>query len=1645
TGPSSAADGSFYIYVEASVNGKGYPIKVAILNSPCFDLAGATAATFSFQYHMFGPDIGALRFQVSVNEGLSWQTIWQQQNNQGPEWKKAYVAFSDYQAGDVLQFRFLGTRGRGSQGDIAIDNISIYGLLYEGRPAYQYYVDADNDGYGNPNSFIFSCSPTPPFGYADRAEDCNDQDGNINPDAPEIPCDNIDNNCNGMDDDPLLPPPVAIGDTICSGESALLRAQPVSGKSIFWYTAPDDISEVPEFGVLYAPILPPNNTAFPQTYTFYAEETDFRCFSATKAPATVVVNPTPSVSFSQETQVCPGEALNLASLDIQDSRGTGAQLAFFSSPDLHEESRLPTAVVAPFSDTTFYFTMTTDLGCQVSGEIPIQFAPTPQLTIEPSADFTLCVESEQNINITPQDGNPPLSYTWSSGETSSSISIVAGRQPGQTTQYALTVTDQFGCTQDTLISVETISSISSIVRSIDNVTTCSGSDGAITITPQGGLLPFTYEWQGTNGASGRADDIPSNTYTIENLQQGAYRITVTDNSSDACAFRLRTSYVNGPDAEVRAVDSQPVSCAGANNGFICLDVIGNPAYQWSTGDTSACLDNVPGGYYAVTITEADCSTILDSLFIAEPTELTYAIESIPSICADTPDGIIHVTGFGGTPPYQISWSDGSTGSLRNNLLPGQYAFTITDQNGCSQQDIITLTAPNSLVVEAAQTTNVSCANQADGFIQLAVNGGIPPYQYLWNTGSTRSVIGALSPGTYTVTVTDFGGCNLSRAFTISEPNPLQAQLLNAVDPVCIGDSSGQIQIGGQGGNQPYAFRWADGSTGPIRSGLPNGNYQVVVTDAKDCISDTLTVPLRTSSAIDLIATVSSPLCVGRSDGQIDIQPVGSAPFRYLWSRGDTTSSLGSAIPGSYSLRLTDVNGCLLDTSFQVQALSEPIQPVFNLVQPQCEGTVDGRISVTISGTPQQPLQYQWNDGQVIKDRQRIGEGEYQLTITDALGCIHISDTLSIISPDPVIIELAGQGEILCRGDSNGFLELEVYGGIAPYSYTWIGTSDTTPSAYNLSAGAYRIFVSDNNGCPAQASFQIDDPPSLETEVTITQGNICIGDSSNSLQLHVEGGVGPYNFSWNTGSMASALENVAPGAYSATVSDANGCQNTIPAIKLKDPGDAFQLAAFQGNDVSCFGKKDGSLDVSITGGTAPYRYVFSNATLLRSDSNMVRLTGLAPGSNYTVTVIDQNGCVIESAPVSLSEPTPLNSRRLTSLPNICFGGKEGSIFTSVQGGTAPYQYTWYDAADNLISTQSNLTQVGAGTYLMAVEDAQGCVDTLFNLRVEEKSSPLQLADTSILVPNCRGESTGSIRIQLAGGTPPYQYMWSTGSTSQNLLNVPAGTYQLQVTDSDTCRTQFSGLFINEPPTFISVTDSLNNPSCPGNSDGLITTAITGGVPPYALTWDRNGEVISIDTNQISGLEEGVYTLQVIDDNQCRKQFGFQLFDPDTLNLDFIINAPSPDQSDGRITAVVRGGTPEYNYNWSTGDTLSVLDSLSSGRYTLTVTDKNGCTISQDVQLVITHIQDQLQVRRVAIFPNPFRDLIQIDLSLYRMQAIDLQLYDMRGGLIYQEARSQAPQHQMIWDMSRVPTGSYQMVIRSRGVIIYSGKVIKLGTR
>jgi len=1644
TGPTSDVSGDGqYAYLETT--GSSCPAgSQARLRSGCFlaETSPSGTCNISFNYHMFGPDVGQLQFAVSKDGGQSWQTIWSQQGSQGINWRKQYLTYSAYQVGEQLQFRFTATRGNGSQGDIAVDNITIYGLSYQGRPQNIFYVDGDGDGYGNPIEMLRSCTPTPPPGYVADDSDCDDTRADINPGMEEIPCDNIDNNCNGLDDDFILPPPLVINDTICDGQRAFLRAQPVSGKSIFWFTEPDDPFENPEFGVFFTPDLPPNNTAFPQEYSFYAEETDFRCFSDPKAEAVVVVNPTPSPRFDETVVLCPGEAVDLAGLNIQDERLTGAALTFFADASYGSSELISNTEVFPQGDTTFYFQFTTEQGCTARGEIPVQVAPEPEINPLPAANFTLCEESSQELSIVPADTANIYQFSWSNGAITPTLNIEATGSAGNQAAYSVTVTDPQGCQRDTTFRVETITSINSIIRSTTEVSDCAGNNGAITLTPQGGLPPFTYQWAGTNGDTGMVSQINSLTYTIEGLSQGAYRITITDNSSEACAFRLRTTYVNSPDAEVTDVDVTSVSCAGADDGNICLQVIGNPDYQWSTGATTPCLQNIGGGFYSVTITEGICETIVDSIFVPEPLPLRTEETSLSPSCADAANGSLTVAVFGGTPPYTIAWNDGHDDFTYEAVSGGTYSYTITDGNGCMLADSIQLSTPPPLFITLDSTRNISCTGADDGYLRVSVQGGTPPYTYAWNTGSTRPILGELGQGSYSITVTDFNGCTRSEIFSISEPDQLRLTAQEMRNPICVGDSSGRIVLAISGGRGPYAYLWNDGSTQAIREQLPIGQYAVIATDASGCQTDTLSINLTAVSILDLDVSIQRPLCDGRADGRVTLTPNGQGPFTYDWERGDTTAILPEVAPGDYPVRITDGSGCITDTIVNVSRMSEPIQPVFNLVQPQCAGATDGRISTTISGTPSQPLQYTWSDGPVSAGRERIGEGDYQVTITDALGCRVISDTLSIRSPEPVTIDLAGRGEILCQGDTSGFLELNVQGGIAPYSYTWTGSDDTTNAIYNLTAGQYRVFVTDANNCPVQATYTLQNPTAFSVAADVVQGNICIGDSTNSIRIQIDGGVSPYDFSWNTGEQTGALFNVAPGDYSVTVTDGNGCLENIPAIKLREPAKALQLQSFTTEDISCFGARDGTMVARISGGTPPYRYLFSNAQLIRTEAESAQVGGLTANTNYAVTVIDANGCVVESQEQSLNEPPPLNVRRDSVVQNQCFGQAGGSVFITASGGTFPYRYQWLDESGNSVANTPNLSGAAAGRYTVVVADRRNCTDTLFTARIQEANSAIELTDTTILPARCKAGTTGAIQPQFNGGVMPYRYRWSSGATTQNLSNVGAGTYALTLTDAANCQKVITGLDVSEPDTRISIQDTLKNPSCFGASNGFIEVQVAGGVNPYTLTWLNGSFPLALDTNRIDQLSAGFYDLQVLDSNQCLRTFGYQLFSPDSLQIDFVLTPPAPDSSNGRIQAVPIGGTSGYTYRWNTGDTTEVVNQLAAGTYKVTITDRNGCQVTDSVVLISTQVLAPNMIKQIKLFPNPASDLVQLDIQLNQALPLTCLLYRSDGQLIRREELGQWRQGIYSLDISRLHAGIFRIVLVSNGRALFAENMVKL---
>ena len=418
TGPNLGVGGAGnYIYLETSgadcTNGKS-----AYLISNCMEIdkQGTDSCHFSFNYHMFGGDIGSLTLEVTIDGGFTWNNLWTRTGNQGDQWHKAYLSFAPLPDGAIAQFRFIGTGGNGPKGDIALDNITFYGSRSLGPPTNQYFADEDADNYGNPNVFILSCESEPPAGFVRLSGDCDDSSPSINPDQSEIPCDNLDNNCNGLTDDLILPSPIVSNDSICSGGRGEVCAIAAFDRPIFWYSSADG-NEILAFGACYSPELPENTSPFPITFSYYASESDFTCSSSDRTEATITVFPKPELVFDGEVNVCGGQRIDLNSLNLEEKNFTGAAITFHSGLPATPDNQISTTLVSP-SQTTTYFA-TASIGGECSSIIPIMInvSDGPEVNFNPSDNFTICKESSLSLSTNINGGSGDYTYQWSTGST----------------------------------------------------------------------------------------------------------------------------------------------------------------------------------------------------------------------------------------------------------------------------------------------------------------------------------------------------------------------------------------------------------------------------------------------------------------------------------------------------------------------------------------------------------------------------------------------------------------------------------------------------------------------------------------------------------------------------------------------------------------------------------------------------------------------------------------------------------------------------------------------------------------------------------------------------------------------------------------------------------------------------------------------------------------------------------------------------------------------------------------------------------------------------------------------------------------------------------------------------------------------------
>ncbi|MEL6697811.1 MAG: gliding motility-associated C-terminal domain-containing protein [Bacteroidota bacterium] len=915
-----------------------------------------------------------------------------------------------------------------------------------------------------------------------------------------------------------------------------------------------------------------------------------------------------------------------------------------------------------------------------------------------------------------------------------------------------------------------------------------------------------------------------------------------------------------------SMDSIPIDCFGDSTGLVNLSILNGVSpftLDWSSGLTTTLTGqtvsqgNLPAGPQFVTVTDGNGCATLASTYVTEPTSALEVLEAaeLDVSCFGLSDGAVAMTIAGGTAPYAYQWSNGATTKDVSGLPAGNYSVTITDAKGCVLTQSVVIEEPTLATVQFLSTA-VNCFGGTDGSIDLSVNGGTLPYSYNWSNGAQTKDLQNIAAGNYQVTITDGKGCTTVQNIQVTEPQAAVSLTSQINNLTCHQSANGAIAVSTSGGTAPYTYQWLSASNTVLSSdsasasNLSADTYQVIVTDANNCIyKDTFTV--SQPDPLDLALTANEVNCFGQATGSIASTSLGGTnPYAFSWSNGATTANLNNIPAGTYTLTLTDQNGCTENKTIDV---IQPDTGVFiqsEVLAVGCFGASTGRIDVnTFGGTA--PYTFAWSNSATTEDLDQIAAGNYSLTITDAKGCI-FTQNFQVTEPANPISVIPSIQRVSCFGVADGNIGLQTSGGTTPYVYQWTddqGQVLNQPSALvsNLTAGTYHVRITDVNGCILEDTYTIQQPDSLASNVSFTNIS-CFGGSNGTITLGTSGGTAPYQSVWDHGATGTNLSGLSPGDYRVVITDQNGCQDEA-AVTLTQPATAV-MAEITKTEVTCFQGDNGRADAIVTGGIPPYTYQWS-----RGDQTDY-MADVQAGT-YTVVVTDANGCRAQSGVIITQPATALTVDFSDIQPVSCNGESDGSLTITVAGGETPYTFTWADTLIRFSNLTETLTGLDAGTYQMRVTDGRNCIveQTGTIAQPEALAGGLTPADA-----NCADVADGSIAIAVTGGTQPYEYIWSDGSFAGNRTGLASGAYEVVVTDANNCTLELS--------TEIGAPDSLtiwltaDAITCREETNGTAQVFVAGGTKAYNFQWS-NGETV----DQISELAPGAYQVIVTDEKGC----------------------------------------------------------------------------------------------------------------------------------------------------------------------------------
>ena len=758
--------------------------------------------------------------------------------------------------------------------------------------------------------------------------------------------------------------------------------------------------------------------------------------------------------------------------------------------------------------------------------------------------------------------------------------------------------------------------------------------------------------------------------------------------------------------------------------------------------------------------------------------------------------------------------------------------------------------------------------------------------------------------------------------TITEPIPVSVS--GFITQAQCGGTDGGIDLSVSGEFPPFTFSWSSGETTEDLAGIAAGTYTVTVTDANGC-SDSATFNLNNISSINITSNVTSVTCAGGSNGAIDVTTSGgTAPYTFAWNSGETTEDISAILTDLYTLTITDAIGCQFSEDIDVATL-----PGMNITLDGSTNEVcsfdNGAIDVSVSGGSGS-YGYSWDNGAGTEDLTNIGSGTYTLTVTDANSC-SVNSSFSIINDVSncsayCYLNIAtNQVSDESCGDGTGSIDITVLDATSPYVASW-DNGETTDDISNLSTGTYTITILDANQCELIESFTVGNNAGTLGMSSNTITNENCGNGDGIIDIVTAGGTSPYSYVWSNGATTEDVTGLTAGIYDVTINDNSGCSVNEVFTVGNNVGNMSESA---GVSSEICGNGGGTINLTVTGGVAPYSYSWSNGSTNEDQT-------LLSAGTYSVTIMDDVGCTLNSVDYTVTNnPTDLIILSIDITNENCNDGA-GAIDINVINGTLPYTYTWSNS-----DVTEDLSGLTAGVYSCVIVDNNGCQVETGDQTVFNQGGLLSVSTISITDEVC-GDATGQIDVDVTGGATPVTYSWDNGATTEDITGLAAGSYVITATDVNGCSISYTESIQNVSPGFnVSIT-STTDEVC-GDGTGVIDIAVIGGANPVSYAWS-NG----LTTEDASSLNAGLYTATVSDNNGCELNVSATIQGEGITVGSVSISDEICGNASGSIDISFSGGVNPYSFAWSNGAITEDISGLTAGTYSLTLTGAGGCSFS-----------------------------------------------------------------------------------------------------